>query len=106
MSKVKCHICGEEALYSDNYPIQYHDCKPVPGAHLDLALAEIDTYKNKLRYARYLAHLAHNSLIKARAGSTDDAWKLQVDFIITSLEHFTTEYTSNDGSKPSPVRST
>lgn len=38
-----CGICGEPVLWSKSqligpHPVQYHDCKPVPGAKLDAAL--------------------------------------------------------------------
>lgn len=39
----KCYICGEPVLWQTNgigwHPIQYHDCKPVPGARLGQAVA-------------------------------------------------------------------
>lgn len=42
----KCYICGEPVLWQTNgigwHPIQYHDCKPVPGARLEQAERERD----------------------------------------------------------------
>lgn len=42
----KCYICGEPVLWQTNgigwHPIQYHDCKPVPGAWLAQARRERD----------------------------------------------------------------
>ena len=44
--KTKCYICGEEVLWRNIglgwHPIQYHDCKPVPGARLEQAERERD----------------------------------------------------------------
>lgn len=39
-----CGICGAPVLYAASpsfswHPIEYHDCKPVPGAQLDAAKA-------------------------------------------------------------------
>jgi hypothetical protein len=41
---VHFEICGEPVLYRRNFPgpIEYHDCKPVPGAKLDAARKEIN----------------------------------------------------------------
>lgn len=41
-----CGICGEPVLHASSpslgfHPIEYHDCKPVPGVKLDAAKAEI-----------------------------------------------------------------
>lgn len=45
-----CGICGEPVQYANSpslgfHLVQYHDCKPVPGARLDEAKAEIADLK-------------------------------------------------------------
>lgn len=52
----KCYICGEPVLWQTNgigwHPIQYHDCKPVPGARLEQAERERDELRAEVERLR------------------------------------------------------
>lgn len=51
-----CGICGERVPWGEGiggaYQMQYHDCKPVPGAKLDAAIDEIARLRADLAEAQ------------------------------------------------------
>lgn len=68
----KCYICGDEVLWQTCgigwHPIQYHDCKPVPGARLEQVKRERDEARAEIAIgeqeaARYIGDRAKGMVV-------------------------------------------
>lgn len=74
----KCYICGDEVLWQTNgigwHPIQYHDCKPVPGARLEQAERERDEARAEVARLRHDPKADARAVIEEWRAKAESAW--------------------------------